>query len=90
MGSGTMRAKPSDGSNTLRALERGRVEARGKPKSADFKAAVDRMSNWQRNAWARAGYPGLEKGDVDKVLDYAPAERVDARSTAITRLRRSA
>jgi hypothetical protein len=78
--------KPSDGSNSLRALSRGRVGRCGTPKSADFKAAVNRMTNRQRHRWARARYPGLAAGELHKVQDYAPAERVvDWRAAPIAR-----
>jgi hypothetical protein len=33
-----------------------------------FKEIVNRLSNWQRNQWARDGYPGLRHEDV-RLLD---------------------
>lgn len=35
-----------------------------------FKEIVNRLSNWQRNQWARDGYPGLRKENVDQILPY--------------------
>lgn len=31
---------------------------------------VNRMTNHQRNQWARAGYPGLKKHEPEKVWAY--------------------
>ncbi|HVJ44645.1 MAG TPA: hypothetical protein VM639_24320 [Dongiaceae bacterium] len=36
---------------------------------------VARLTNWQRNQWARAGYPGLVKRDVTKLRLYADMSR---------------
>lgn len=27
---------------------------------------TDRLTNWQRTQWARAGYPGLNRGNLDE------------------------
>lgn len=35
-----------------------------------YQSAVNRLTNWQRNQWARAGYPGLRQADADKVLPF--------------------
>jgi hypothetical protein len=29
--------------------------------SVEFQALVNRMTNWQRSQWARAGYPGAAR-----------------------------
>lgn len=36
------------------------------------KRMVEAMTNWQRNQWARAGYPGLSRGnyDADKIRPF--------------------
>jgi len=45
------------------------------PVGADFSAAVEQLTNWQRKRWARAGYPGLRKKDAEKVLPFAQMVR---------------
>lgn len=35
-----------------------------------YKEAVNKLTNWQRNQWARAGLPGLRRKEVDKVLPF--------------------
>ena len=35
-----------------------------------FKELVNKLTGWQRNQWARAGYPGLRREEVDKVVPY--------------------
>lgn len=35
-----------------------------------FKELVNKLSSWQRNQWARDGYPGLHKQDIDKLTPY--------------------
>lgn len=32
-----------------------------------FQTIIGRLSNWQRNQWARAGYPGLQGQDESKL-----------------------
>lgn len=32
-----------------------------------FQRAVERMTNYQRSFWARAGYPGLQQHDISKL-----------------------
>ena len=39
-------------------------ERNGRRERSDFQRFVAKMGNWQRNQWARAGYPGLDKEDV--------------------------
>lgn len=39
-----------------------------------FQQAVNRMTNWQRSQWARAGYPGLRDEDIKK-LEFFVATR---------------
>ena len=36
------------------------------------KGMVERMTNWQRSQWAKAGYPGLSRGnyDADKIRPF--------------------
>lgn len=41
-----------------------------------FKKLVNKLGNWQRNQWARAGYPGLREKDPDKVEPYTRLSRV--------------
>jgi hypothetical protein len=31
----------------------------------DGKSMAERMTNWQRSQWARAGYPGLSRGNYE-------------------------
>lgn len=35
-----------------------------------FNDIVAKLTNWQRNQWAKAGYPGLRRKDVSKVELY--------------------
>jgi len=45
---------------------------------APFYKMVNKLSNWQRNQWARDGYPGLFKEyDADKVKPYTKLQRVN-------------
>ncbi len=47
-----------------------------------FREAVEKLTNWQRNQWARDGYPGLHKEDIDRILPYttrAKAQREEER-----------
>lgn len=37
---------------------------------AEFRAAVNALSGWQRNRWARAGYPGLKDKNAEEVLPF--------------------
>lgn len=34
---------------------------------AEFTAAVDRMTNWERSRWMKAGQPGAVDGSVEKL-----------------------
>jgi hypothetical protein len=47
-----------------------------------FEEIVQKMTNHERNLWARAKYPGLSKRDVEKLAPHAGA--------AIDRLERGA
>lgn len=38
-----------------------------------FATLVNKMTNSERNGWARAGYPGLRNKEVDELLPYAQA-----------------
>lgn len=49
--------------------DRKRREARAR--NAEFQAIVNTMTKWERNRWARAGYPGLREKDVQAVYPYA-------------------
>lgn len=35
--------------------------------NAVFYAKVNALTNWERNQWAKAGYPGLRGKDIDRV-----------------------
>jgi hypothetical protein len=35
-----------------------------------FKDIVNKLTNWQRNQWARDGYPGLHKEEIKKIIGY--------------------
>lgn len=37
---------------------------------AEFYGVVNLLTGWQRNRWARSGYPGLKEKDADKVLPF--------------------
>ena len=37
---------------------------------SEFQRAVNSMSNYRRNQWARAGYPGLQHADVKPLLKF--------------------
>ncbi len=47
-----------------------RIEGRDK-KTLKFNALVNTMCNWDRNQWARAGYPGLRQKDIKPVRKFA-------------------
>ncbi len=38
-----------------------------------FNDLVNKMTNHERNQWARAGYPGLQRKEVKKLLPFAQA-----------------
>lgn len=38
-----------------------------------FRAVVEKMTNHERNLWARAGYPGLKHKETEKLKPYAAA-----------------
>ncbi|HEX6959314.1 MAG TPA: hypothetical protein VF194_15130 [Ferrovibrio sp.] len=40
-----------------------------------FAAAVNKLTGWQRNQWARAGYPGLADKDPKPVRKFARMKR---------------
>ena len=40
-----------------------------------FNAVVNQMSNWQRNQWARAGYPGLTRKNLMGPVRFLLAKR---------------
>ena len=40
-----------------------------------FLNVVERLTNWQRNQWARRGYPGLPKKDASKVEPFTHLRR---------------
>lgn len=35
-----------------------------------FDKAVNKLTNWQRNQWSRAGYPGLRGREVNLIEPY--------------------
>lgn len=41
----------------------------------EFRAVVERLTNWQRSAWARVGYPGLRYREAEPVRPYADLKR---------------
>ena len=60
--------------NTARAAagRDARAEARDDAAVA-FHALVEKMTNPERHAWAKAGYPGGPKHQIDKLLPFAEA-----------------
>ena len=52
----------------------GRVEGRNK-QAHEFNVLVNTMSNWQRNRWAKAGYPGLRQKDIKPLDKFVAIER---------------
>lgn len=38
-----------------------------------FQFIVNAMTNHERNLWARAGYPGLQKSEIEKLKPFAQA-----------------
>ncbi len=36
-----------------------------------FNVVVNKLTNWQRGKWARAGYPGLVRWEEEKVKPFA-------------------
>ena len=41
----------------------------------EFSKVVNRLTNWQRTQWARAGYPGLRYREADKVKPFLERKR---------------
>ena len=50
--------------------KRAEVRAEVKAEIHPFTTMVSKLSNWQRNQWARDGYPGLRGADSAKVEPY--------------------
>ena len=47
---------------------------------SEFQKQVNRLTNWQRNQWARAGYPGLQKKEpaaLERFVTMKRAKRID-------------
>ncbi len=42
------------------------------PLRDDFAEHVERMTNNQRNRWAKAGYPGKRERNVEKLWEFVP------------------
>ena len=40
---------------------------------SSFNDLVNKMTNYERNQWARAGYPGLRRKDVEELRPHARA-----------------
>ena len=40
---------------------------------SEFNDLVNKMTNHERNQWARAGYPGLRRKDVEELRPHARA-----------------
>ena len=51
--------------------------------ATEFNALVDKMTNHERNLWARAGYPGLEHKNMSLLLPYARAAQARLTGLAI-------
>lgn len=60
--------------------------AKRRPRSA-YQAAVNKLTNWERNQWARAGYPGMRAQSEKQVEEFMIARRRerDARKRAAER-----
>ena len=43
----------------------------------EFTKTVNRMTNYQRNQWARHGYPGQHNQDVEKLYAFVPRPVVE-------------
>jgi len=56
---------------------RGPMAERGL-QATPFSRVVNGMTNWQRNQWARHGYPGLSKKEIHLVLPYLSAREREA------------
>ena len=55
-------------------IERRDLRQRARKTDADRQAVqivVNRLTNWQRNQWARAKYPGLRERNPKKVEPFA-------------------
>jgi hypothetical protein len=48
----------------------GYAAKRRAPADKEFAAVVEKLTNWQRNQWARAGYPGLRPHDPAQVRPF--------------------
>jgi hypothetical protein len=44
------------------------------PETVEVQRLVNRMTNRQRNRWAKAGYPGLRPANPERVKPFVPAE----------------
>lgn len=42
---------------------------------SELQAAITSLANWQRNQWARAGYPGLKANRPSDVRNFATMRR---------------
>jgi hypothetical protein len=43
----------------------------------EYALTINRMTNRQRNRWARAGYPGQDGRVVDALYAFVPPPKVD-------------
>lgn len=43
---------------------------RGVNQSPEYRAAIEGLTNHERNQWANAGYPGKRDHDPEKVLPF--------------------
>ena len=44
-------------------------------KAAKARGMIEKLTNWQRNQWARAGYPGFRPPDPAKIKKFAGMKR---------------
>lgn len=66
--------------NTVNRMSRRRpkVASGFEARIVEFNATVNGLSNWERNQWARDGYPGLRKKDPTGPAAYLPVLLGDA------------
>lgn len=69
-----MRAAKNAVGRIFRARRQQQIELQRRENEAEYREAVESLTNWERNQWARAGYPGMRQKDLN-----GPGQFVDLR-----------
>ena len=51
------------------STNKGTLQARGTPRSSEQKEIIGKMTNWERNQWARGGYKANEIVSAEKLAE---------------------